>query len=324
MYNFEECRKAIEEKITEISYPPSPKGLYEPIDYILKIGGKRIRPVLTLMAHNLFKENIEEAIPPALGIEVFHNFTLLHDDVMDNADIRRGQETVHKKWNENTAILSGDAMMILAYDFISQSAKSCCNEVFQLFNQTALEVCEGQQFDMNFEKRMDVSTEEYLEMIKLKTSVLIAAALQIGGITGGANHQQQTALYQFGLNVGLAFQLQDDYLDVFASEEKFGKAIGGDIVQNKKTYLLISALNASNKATVDQLKWWIEKKEFDRQEKVDAVRNIYLELGIGDQVQKLSKEYFAQGIQHLQLLGIGNERKAPLQSIVSKLMYRDM
>jgi len=249
MYTFIQIQQIVEKYLKEIELKTEPRELYEPVKYILEIGGKRIRPSLVLAAYNLFKNDVETAINPALALEVFHNFTLLHDDIMDKADLRRNQQTVHKKWNENVAILSGDTMSIKAYELLSKIPAEFLSEVLQAFNKTALQVCEGQQLDMNFESRLDVSVEEYLEMIRLKTSVLIAVSLKIGAIMAGALRNDVHKLYDFGLNLGLAFQLQDDYLDAYGDVQAFGKKIGGDIVANKKTFLLIKALETSDKET---------------------------------------------------------------------------
>lgn len=322
MHDLKSCQNIIEEKISGLEFPESPGELYEPIKYILKLGGKRIRPVFTLMAHNLFSDDLAEAINPALAIEVFHNFTLLHDDIMDNADKRRGQKTVHKKWNENTAILSGDAMMILAYEYITRCSPEKKADVFRVFNHTAMEVCEGQQLDMNFENLEIVPINDYINMIRLKTSVLIAAALQIGAITAGANQQDQQLLYDFGLNLGIGFQLQDDFLDVFANPEKFGKKVGGDIVQNKKTFLLISALNYSDKNLVNELKKLILLSEKDMKKKVQGVKEIYNRMKIPEITKTRINEYFQLGMKKLELVGVDDKRKSNLISLAKSLMVR--
>ena len=235
MQTIDKYIEIINNAIASIDYPQSPFGLYAPVKYQLDMGGKRVRPLLTVMACDMFGGDIEEAISPALGLEIFHNFTLLHDDVMDKADIRRGRPTVHKAWNENTAILSGDAMQIIATQKVCEAPLRVLKEVLDLYNKTALEICEGQQFDMEFETREDVTREEYIEMIRLKTAVLIGCALKMGAIIAGATPSQADAMYKFGENIGLAFQLQDDYLDVYGDAETFGKKIGGDILNNKKT-----------------------------------------------------------------------------------------
>ncbi|MCF6243025.1 MAG: polyprenyl synthetase family protein [Bacteroidales bacterium] len=275
MYSLNELQSIVEQNIKELSLEQEPKGLYEPIKYILSIGGKRIRPVLVLAAYNLYKDNIEDIIRPALALEVFHNFTLLHDDIMDKADVRRNQATVHKKWSENTAILSGDAMTIKAYQLISETNEKYLAAVLKAFNQTAMEVCEGQQYDMDFETRLDVREEEYIEMIRLKTSVLIAGSLQIGAIMADAPKEDIRHIYDFGVNLGLSFQLQDDYLDSFGDFNTFGKKIGNDILSNKKTFLLINALKNADKETYNQLIDLIKNTEFDPQKKIKSVLAVY-------------------------------------------------
>ena len=250
----EELMKRIHAYIEQLSYSREPKGLYDPIEYVLALGGKRLRPVLMLLAYNLYREDVESIFSQAAGIETYHNFTLLHDDLMDNADMRRGKPVVHKKWNENTAILSGDAMLILSYQFMmNQCPPEHVQEVMEIFGRTALEVCEGQQWDMEFESRNDVTVGEYIEMIRLKTSVLLAAALKIGAVLGGASSADAQKLYDFGIRMGLAFQLQDDYLDVYGNPAVFGKKIGGDILCNKKTYMLITALEQAKGENREEL-----------------------------------------------------------------------
>lgn len=315
--------KLIETELNKLDYPEEPKNLYEPIKYILSLGGKRIRPALCLMAADLFGDNTSRAIPAALGLEIFHNFTLLHDDLMDKATVRRGKATVHKAWNNNVAILSGDAALIVAYNQLSRLDSNIFKRVLEVFNRTALEVCEGQQFDMDFEESMDVSVPEYLEMIRLKTSVLIAASMQIGGICAGVDPIEEEALYELGENLGLAFQLQDDYLDVFADAEKFGKQTGGDILNNKKTYLLINALNSGNKDLVLELKGWLNKEKYDPQEKINAVKSIYEKLGTGNETQLQAISFINNAIEILNQLDVDPERKKPLENIMFKLMYRD-
>jgi geranylgeranyl diphosphate synthase, type II len=323
MYSYKECLELVETKISELNYKSYPNELYVPIRYILSIGGKRLRPCLALMAHNLFSDNLTDIINPAIGIEIFHNFTLLHDDIMDNASMRRNQETVHLKWNNNTAILSGDAMMILAYELISNTSKELFIEIFNIFNKTALEVCEGQQLDMNFEKTNNVSETEYLEMIRLKTAVLLSASLAIGGITAKTSVKNVDKLYALGISIGLAFQLQDDYLDIYASSSKFGKTIGGDIISNKKTYLLISALNSGNKELINRLNQWISKSDFDPPEKIKAVSEIFNQLQIREKTQKQIDYYFHKGIENLEKLTVAENKKDLLFDIIFKTMKRE-
>ncbi len=323
MLNYTDSYSLIEKNIAQLSVNSRPVELYEPIQYILSLGGKRIRPCMVLMAHTLFSEQISDAIYPALGLEIFHNFTLLHDDIMDNASKRRNHDTVHVKWNKNIAILSGDAMMILAYQLISKTPDYLLPKIFSFFNKTALEVCEGQQFDMNFEKQNTVTVEEYLNMIRLKTAVLIASSLAIGAITGGAKKDNIEKMYLFGLNIGIGFQLQDDYLDVYAQPEKFGKNIGLDILSNKKTYLLISALNSSDSRLVKELKHWINKKSFDPAAKIQGVKNIYDQLKIGEITENTIKKYFVEGLKYFRKVDIPETRKENLRDFVNKMIARD-
>jgi geranylgeranyl diphosphate synthase type II len=263
MISLDEAQQIIEKNLAEISFPDNPVNLYGPVEYILSNGGKRIRPSLVLLGANLFSDDVQPAVNPALAVEIFHNFTLLHDDLMDNSLIRRGRDTVHIKWNPNVAILSGDAMSIIANRFVSKVDSKILPDVMEVFNRTAIEVCEGQMMDMEFENRNDVHVDEYLRMIELKTSVLIAASLQIGALTGGASKQDSVQLYEFGRSLGIAFQLQDDLLDSYGDVEKFGKKIGNDIITNKKTYLMISALDNADDDDLYTLNLWLEKDKFD-------------------------------------------------------------
>jgi len=316
MYKIEEFRKKIDDYLVDSYKNREPRGLYEPIDYVLSDGGKRIRPVLCLMACNLFNENVEDAIKPAVGLETFHNFTLLHDDIMDNADVRRGKETVHKKWNENTAILSGDAMMIEAYEqFFSLSPKILA-EVLPVFNRTALEVCEGQQYDVDFEEILEITEEEYLNMIRLKTAVLLAASLQIGATIGGALKEEAQKMYNFGIAMGLAFQLQDDYLDTFGDEATFGKKIGGDIIENKKTLLLIRAI-ALNKEEILPL-----LSEKDESKKIQDITTIYKKLALDKFILQKIDSYYKEAVEILASLSIEEEKKLPLASFLFQLKTR--
>lgn len=323
MKPFSECTEIINEALNKLDLNIEPTGLYEPVKYIMDLGGKRLRPSLALMSASLFTDEVEGVIPAALSLEIFHNFTLLHDDIMDKADVRRGKKTVHKVWDENTAILSGDAAMILAYNQLAQLPANQFVEAFKVFNRTAIEVCEGQQYDMDFETRDDVTLDEYLGMIRLKTAVLIAASMQIGGLAAGANEIEQFALYELGENLGMAFQLQDDYLDVYSDAEKFGKATGGDIINNKKTYLLIKALNSGEEKLVPELIDWIEKKDFDPDEKIKAVKAIYDKIGAGDDAQLAAITYINNSIEILNQLDVAPERRKPLEELIFKMMYRD-
>ncbi len=323
MLTAKETQNIINQSFIEINWNIEPIGLYTPIDYILALSGKKVRSTLTLLAANLFSENINPAISASIGIEIFHNFTLLHDDIMDKAPVRRGQPTVHKKWNENTAILSGDAMMIKAYQYIAQIPEKYLSECLSTFSQTAIEVCEGQQFDIDFESRNSVSEEEYLEMIRLKTAVLLGAALQIGAIIGGADTVNAKTLYDFGINIGLAFQLKDDFLDVYGSAETFGKQIGGDILCNKKTYLLISAFNHANEEQKGALQQWINTDGTNNPlEKIKAVTDLFNQIGVKTICEKKMHDYFVDAMQCLDKITIAQEKKQTLRDFTTNLMNR--
>jgi geranylgeranyl diphosphate synthase, type II len=314
-----ELLEIVNKEIAGISFPADPVNLYNPIRYVLEDGGKRLRPVMALMACEMFSGSYEPALRPAIGLEVFHNFTLLHDDIMDHSDLRRNKPTVHKKWNENTAILSGDAMMIYAYNyFIGTDPVS----VLKTFNKAALEVCEGQQFDMDFETLSAVTAEEYIRMISLKTAVLIAASLKIGALCGGASEKDAELMYKFGKNIGLAFQLQDDYLDVFGQTAVFGKIIGNDIVSNKKTYLLIRALELALGQDKTDLENWITRRDFDATEKVAAVTAIYKKLGADLASREKMYEYLRTGIVYLDTVKAEVSRKEPLRTMAADLIDR--
>ena len=322
MINADQILKLVNDYLVQLPYDRRPASLYEPIRYVLSMGGKRIRPVLMLLSYNLFKEDPETILMPACALETYHNYTLLHDDLMDNADLRRGHETVHKKWNANTAILSGDSMLVLAYQRMQQCSSDKMAEVLALFTETALEIGEGQEYDMAFEHRDDVSEEEYIEMIRLKTSVLLACALKIGAILAGASKEDADNLYRFGEQIGLAFQLQDDFLDVYGDTRVFGKAIGGDITSNKKTFMLINALNHANEEQRRQLESWIGATEFDRDEKVAAVTRLYNEIGIERMAQDKIAYYFEQSRKYLQAVSVDESRKAELAAYAQRMMNR--
>lgn len=322
MINADQILKLVNDYLEQLPYDRRPASLYEPIRYVLSMGGKRIRPVLMLLSYNLFKEDPETILMPACALETYHNYTLLHDDLMDNADLRRGHETVHKKWNANTAILSGDSMLVLAYQRMQQCSSDKMAEVLALFTETALEIGEGQEYDMAFEHRDDVSEEEYIEMIRLKTSVLLACALKIGAILAGASKEDADNLYRFGEQIGLAFQLQDDFLDVYGDTRVFGKAIGGDITSNKKTFMLINALNHANDEQRRQLESWISAIEFDRDEKVAAVTRLYNEIGIDRMAQDKIAYYFEQSRKYLQAVSVDESRKAELAAYAQRMMNR--
>ena len=319
MKNLEELQLLIDQELSQINYPNSPKQLYKPIQYVLELGGKRMRPILVLMAHQLFDKDIDVAICPAMGIEVFHNFTLLHDDIMDKAPIRRGQQSVHEKWNNNVAILSGDTMLVQAYQLMGDVDKGIVKQVLSVFGKAAIQVCEGQQMDMDFETQSDVRISDYLKMIEHKTAVLLAAALQIGGITGRASIKEQNNLYEFGRNMGIAFQLKDDLLDALGDSETFGKQIGGDIMANKKTYLYLKALAIANKNQYADLTNYFSTNEITK-EKVEAVKSIFLALDIYNITSKLMKEYHKKAMQHLD--AINSENKDPLLGFSAMLLDR--
>lgn len=318
-----EITELVNEGINSLPYDRKPQSLYEPIIYTMSQGGKRIRPVLTLLSYYMFRDDIRQALPCAMGLEMYHNYTLLHDDLMDNADMRRGNMTVHKKWDANTAILSGDSMLVLSYQLMSQCPQEMLQQVIDTFTITALEIGEGQQYDMDFEKRTDVTEEEYIEMIRLKTSVLLACAAKIGAILAGASSEEQNHAYRFGEQLGLAFQLQDDFLDVYGDEKVFGKKIGGDITSNKKTYMLIKALERAEGIDKQQLEYWIEAQEFDRSEKVNAVTEIYTRLGIDTLAKERIDKYFTSALNHLDAISAPAERKAELLSFVQQMMRRE-
>ena len=300
----------------------SPEGLYQPIDYSLEMGGKRIRPLLLLMSYNLFSDEIENAIPAALAIEVFHNFTLLHDDIMDNAAVRRNRPTVHKQFSENNAILSGDAMAFLAYKYLLSAPMQSQKEVIELFTSTAIEVCEGQQFDMEFENRNNVTESEYIEMIRLKTAVLLGCSLKAGALLANSGEKVAAQLYDFGINLGLAFQLQDDLLDSFGNQETFGKMIGGDIIANKKTFLLIKALEKVSGQEKAELDGWLKKSAFNQQEKIEAVLKIYNSLNIKSLTQNKIDTYFSVCTEILESIEIETEKKVLLKNVSNKMMNR--
>lgn len=323
MLTSDEILKKVNEGLNALPYDREPASLYEPIRYVLSLGGKRIRPVLMLLGYNLFKEHPEHILMPALGLETYHNYTLLHDDLMDNADLRRGHQTVHKKWDANKAILSGDSMLVLAYQRIAQCDAAHLPQVLHLFTETALEIGEGQEYDMTFETRNDVTEDEYIEMIRLKTSVLLACALKIGAILADASEKDADLLYQFGEKIGLAFQLQDDLLDVYGDSAVFGKAIGGDITSNKKTYMLINAVNRANQEQRAELMRWIEAKEFNRQEKVAAVTRLYDEIGIRQLCEQKINFYFEQGKQLLEQVNVPSDRKEQLRRYTNEMMHRE-
>ena len=312
----------VNDYLDHLPYDRNPLSLYEPVRYVLSLGGKRIRPVLMLLSYNMFKDDPESILSSACALETYHNYTLLHDDLMDNADLRRGHETVHRRWDANTAILSGDSMLVLAYERMQQCRPDKLAEVLALFTETALEIGEGQQYDMDFEHRTDVSEAEYIEMIRLKTSVLLACATKMGAILADAPEQDAEALYKFGEQMGLAFQLQDDFLDVYGDTRVFGKAIGGDITSNKKTFMLINALNLANEQQRKELLHWVTVEDFDRDEKVKAVTRLYNEIGIDRLAQERIAYYFSESRKYLEAVNLPDERKEHLRRYTEEMMHR--
>jgi len=322
MLSLQDSLDIINREIQAIHYPKNPTGLYEPIAYLLSLKGKKIRPAFTLLACNLYRDDVEIAIRPALAWEILHNFTLMHDDVMDKADLRRGQATVHKKWNENTAILSGDAMLILSYTYMTESVTENLKPLLDLFSQTAAQICEGQQYDMEFEQRLDVSEKEYIEMIRLKTAVLLGACLKSGAIIGGGSEKDAQNLYDFGINLGIAFQIKDDLLDVYGNPDVFGKKTGGDILCNKKTYLLIDALNRADKTDKEELLKWLACED-KPQEKIVAVRNLYNRLDIPGKADAAIRFFYEKALTAFQAVSVEENKKKILKDIAKDLMDRE-
>ena len=312
----------IEKYLSNISYPTQPEGLYEPISYVLSMGGKRLRPTLLLLSYSLFKDDIDTALPLAIGLETYHNHTLLHDDLMDNADVRRGKPTVHKKWDANTAVLSGDAMLIIAFRHFIEARCEGKEQILELFANTALEICEGQQYDVNFERLTDVTESEYMEMIRLKTSVLLACAAKAGALAAGASPEDADTLYRFAEKMGLAFQVQDDWLDVYGDPKVFGKKIGGDILCGKKTYLLINALNRADAADKQRLLALLADSEMPAGEKIAAVTHIYDALGISQFTLQTIDNLYKEALAALDALSLPAERVAPLRQYAGSLLGR--
>ena len=319
----DEILQKVNDFLDHLPYDRHPASLYDPVKYVLSLGGKRIRPVLMLLGYNLWREQPEDILMTACGIETYHNYTLLHDDLMDNADLRRGHETVHRRWNANTAILSGDSMLVLAYERVAQVPAEKLRSVLDLFTITALEIGEGQEYDMSFETRMDVTEDEYIEMIRLKTSVLLACSLKIGAILAGAPQADADRLYRLGEQIGLAFQLQDDLLDVYGDPKVFGKAVGGDIASNKKTYMLINAFNRANDKQRAELSRWINAKTFNREVKVAEVTRLYDEIGIRQLCEDKINYYFDLARQTLSQVQVPEERKQALKAYMDELLHRD-
>jgi geranylgeranyl diphosphate synthase type II len=322
MYTLSDCQSIINQHIRQMQLPAIPESLYEPMQYLLNLEAKRIRPAMVLMGCNVFSDDIEQAVFPALAIEVFHNFTLMHDDIMDHSERRRNNLTVHMKWNTNVAILSGDAMLIKAYELLNKVHRDALPQILPVFNLTALQVCEGQQYDMDYENRTEVTLEEYLKMITFKTAVLLAASLKIGAFLGGGNEDDANLLYEYGKNLGIAFQLQDDLLDVFADPDIFGKVTGNDIVTNKKTILLVEAMRTASGAQRKELLRWLNQDEFNKEEKVKAVSNIYTELDIPHKVREHIDQYHRLAIESLERLSKESVKKANLLSFADYLLHR--
>ena len=323
MHSIQELQQKINDPFSTEKFLFEPVALYEPIAYALAQGGKRIRPLLVLMSADLFGADIDEAIKPSVGVELFHNFTLLHDDIMDNASIRRGRPSVHRRWNSNVAILSGDTMFVMAYDYICQVKDEVLPQTVALFNDTARKVCEGQQYDMDFETQQDVSIDDYLMMIRLKTAVLLACSVKLGAILAGAGEEETRILYEFGDRLGMAFQLQDDYLDVFGDTAKFGKEIGGDIVTNKKTFLYLKAFEEARGDDLVRLTCCFKDKDIDTATKVARVKEIYTSLGIDRMTRELVESYLEGALKSLDELKVPDERKAGLRQIALEMLNRE-
>ena len=321
MMTADEILAKFNEFLEHLPYDRKPFSLYEPVKYVLSLGGKRIRPTLMLLAYNLYQDDPESILMPACALETYHNYTLLHDDLMDNADLRRGHMTVHRRWDANTAILSGDSMLVLAYQRMAQCRRDKLAEVLQLFTETALEIGEGQQYDMEFEQRNDVTEAEYIEMIRLKTSVLLACALKIGALLADAPETDCDNLYRFGEKIGLAFQLQDDFLDVYGDTKVFGKAIGGDILAGKKTFMLINALSHANDSQRKELEQWLAINDRPK-EKIEAVTRLYNEIGIDRMATEKIAFYFTESHRYLEAVNVDESRKIELRRYAERMMKR--
>lgn len=322
MQFLEKYNAELETYLTNAVAARHPRQLYEPIDYILSLGGKRMRPTLTLMVCDFFSADFEKAVPAALAVEMFHNFSLIHDDIMDHAPLRRGQKTVHEKWDVNTAILSGDAMLILAYQFFENYEPPMFRELAKIFSETALQVCEGQQHDMDFETRDDVTITEYLKMIDHKTAVLVGAAMKMGAIVAGATERDKEAIYEFGRNLGIAFQLQDDYLDIFGRPETFGKQVGGDIISNKKTFLYLTAHALGSRKQAEELEHLFSIVPLDPTDKINTVREIFLKTKAADATREAIEKYSHLAFSLLEALAITEEKKEKLRQFGNSLMQR--
>lgn len=324
MLSLEEFQNIVKNHFESIALEKEPQNLYTPISYILELGGKRIRPILTLMATAVFNGDYKQALPAATAIEVFHNFSLIHDDIMDDAPLRRGKPTVHEKWNINTGILSGDAMLILAYQYFENYKPEIFQKLAKLFSKTALEVCEGQQYDVDFEARTDVTIAEYLKMIEYKTAVLLGAAMKMGAIVAETSEENGNLIYDFGLNLGIAFQLQDDYLDAFGDPKTFGKQVGGDIIENKKTYLYLNALEFSSQYQRQQLLELFTSQPDDATEKITIIKKLFIETGANELTKKAIENYTAKAFETLEKMAIDIEKKAILKAFGENLMKRNV
>ena len=324
MLSIETYQQKFVKYLEEYAVIKEPSSLYEPIQYILKLGGKRLRPVLTLMTAEIFNSDYKKSLNAALSIEVFHNFSLVHDDIMDDAPLRRGKKTVHEKWDINTGILSGDAMLIMAYQLFESYDKTTFRSLIELFSKTALEVCEGQQYDIDFETRSDVSIPEYLKMIEYKTAVLVAAAMKMGAIVADASETDKNSIYEFGKNLGIAFQLQDDYLDAFGNPETFGKQIGGDIIENKKTFLYIKALQLANKSDQKVLLDLYSLEPKDVEDKIKIIKEIFISSGASEATKQEIQNYTQIAFNVLENLAVSQEKKNILKQFGEQLMKRNI
>ena len=322
MHSIQQYQEFISDYLQSQSAIKEPKNLYEPIQYILQLGGKRMRPILTLLSAEVFNAEYEKALPAAMAVEVFHNFSLVHDDIMDDAPLRRGNVTVHEKWDINTGILSGDAMLILAYQYFENYEPNVFRELAKLFSKTALEVCEGQQWDVDFETRTDVSIPDYLKMIECKTAVLVAAAMKMGAIIAQTSEENAQLIYNFGLNLGLAFQLQDDYLDAFGDPKTFGKQVGGDIIENKKTYLLIKAIEFASPEEKQQLLQLFSVHLDDNTEKIDTVKQLFITTGAAQATQNAIADFTAKAFEIVTQMNISEDKKEMLSHFAENLMKR--
>lgn len=323
MHTFNDLKAILDKSLHQAEFPAEPNQLYDPLRYILGIGGKRIRPLLALMSCDLFNEDPKKALGAAMAVEYFHNFSLIHDDIMDQADVRRGQETVHKKWNENVGILSGDALLVKAYQQLDDYPAELFKPLTQLFSMTAIEVCEGQQYDVDFEDLNEVSKEDYIEMIRLKTAVLLGASLKMGALVAKASEKDAELIYKFGIDLGIAFQLQDDYLDSFGDAEHFGKRIGGDIINNKKTILFIEALKQSTSEQKDRLMKLYRLRDDSRQ-KIDEVKSIFEDSGAKTETLSLIEYYTSRAFDSLDQISVKFQNKQELKSLASYLMNRSI